>query len=126
MIAVAHQLFFERLVIFDYAIMDEGDFATGVKMRMRIFVGDLAVRSPSSVADSKVPDRRFLLHQFGQRCDSAGAFASLDVIAVHDRDPGRVITTIFESPQPIQQDGSSFRRAYITNNSTHNRNRVRY
>src|ERR1700736_798468 len=110
MITVAHQLIFDRLVIFDYAIMNECDFSAGVKMWMRIFVGDLAVRSPSSVADPKVPSRRFLLHQFSQRCDSAGAFASLDVIAVHNRNPGRVITAIFEPPQPVQQDGSSFRR----------------
>ena len=59
-VAVLDELFFECLIIFDYAIVDERDFAAGVEMRMRVFVVDFAVRGPASVTDAVGSGGRFL------------------------------------------------------------------
>ncbi len=79
-VAVLNQLFLERLIIFNHAIVDEGELAAGIEMRMRIFVGDLAVRGPASVTDSKRTRRRLGCDQFGERGDPPGAFARLDLV----------------------------------------------
>src|SRR2546430_4368903 len=39
--------------IFDYPVMDQGQLATGIEMRMRVFVVHLAVRGPTRVADAQ-------------------------------------------------------------------------
>ena len=50
--AFALELFAERRVIFDHAVVDEGEFAALVEMRMRIFVGHFSMGSPARVADA--------------------------------------------------------------------------
>ena len=60
----ADQLIFQRLVIFDHAVVDERQFAAGVEMRVRVFVGDFAVGGPACVTDAKRAEDRFLLISF--------------------------------------------------------------
>src|SRR4051794_14372102 len=50
-VAVADQLIFERLVIFDDAVVDERQAAAGVKMGVRVLIGRFAVGGPASMAD---------------------------------------------------------------------------
>ena len=50
-VAVANEVIFERLVIFDHPIMDQRQFAAGVEVRMRVLIVHLAVRGPARVAD---------------------------------------------------------------------------
>ena len=126
MIAVRDELLFQRLVVLDNAVMHQRDFAASVEMWVGVFIGNLAVRSPASVADSVVTTGRLFVDQFRQRRDASGAFPRLDVIAVYNGNSGRVVATIFQTAQPIEQDGSSFSRSNITNNSTHNDLGVRY
>ena len=49
----ADKLIFERLVIFNHAVVDERQFAAGVEVRVRVLVGDFAVRGPASVTDAE-------------------------------------------------------------------------
>ncbi len=51
-ITVLDQLLLEHLVIFDYAVVNQGDLAGGVEMRVGVLVVDLSVRCPAGVADS--------------------------------------------------------------------------
>ena len=53
------QLLLERVVIFDDAVVDDGDFAGLIEMRMGILVGRRAVRGPARVADAEVAGDRF-------------------------------------------------------------------
>ncbi len=65
-IAVLDQLLFEYPVIFDYAVVNEGDLAGGVEMRVGVLVVDLSVRRPTGVADSVRSSGRFLRNELGQ------------------------------------------------------------
>ena len=51
-IAFFDQLLFQSVVIFDDSVVHERDFARGVKVRVRVFIVDLAVRGPARVADA--------------------------------------------------------------------------
>ena len=102
MIAVATKLLLERLVIFDYAIMNQRDLAGGVEMRVRVLVVDFSMRSPTGMADAERAGGRIFRHQFGQRFDATRALARLDVIAVDNSYAGRVVSSIFEAAQPIE------------------------
>ena len=48
-----------------------------------------------------------------------GAFPSLHLIAVHDRDAGRIVAAVFEATKTIEQNGCRFRASDVTNYSTH-------
>src|SRR5207248_328794 len=64
--AFALQLFAQRRIIFDHAVVHKRDFSALVKVRMRVFVGHFSMSSPARVADAVLPRGRFLGHQFGQ------------------------------------------------------------
>src|SRR4029077_16826620 len=118
--AFALQLFAQRRIIFDHAVMHQRDFSALVKMRMRIFVGHFSMSSPARVADAVLPRGRFLGHQFGKVRNPSGAFAGLDLFPVYDGNAGGIVAAIFEPPQTVQKYGRSFCAADISDNSTHN------
>src|SRR6266446_1106060 len=118
--AFALQLFAQRRIIFDHAVVHQRDFSALVKMRMRIFVGHFAMSSPACVADAVLPRGRFLGHQFGKVRDPSSAFARLDLFPVYDGNAGGIVTSIFEPPQTVQKYGRRFCAADISDNSTHN------
>ena len=118
--AFALQLFAQRRVIFDHAVVHERDFSALVKMRMRVFIGHFPVGSPARVADAVLPAGRFLGHEFGQVRDPSGTFARFDLLPVYDGNAGGVVAAIFEAAQAIQEDGRRFCAADISDNSTHN------
>ena len=118
-VAVLDELFFERLIIFNHAVVDESDLAGGVEMRMSVLVVDFSVRRPASVTDSIGSGGRFLGNEFGQRGDATGAFTGLDVIAIDDGDAGRIVAAVFKATKPVEQNGRSLRASDVTDNSTH-------
>ena len=52
-ITILNQLFLERLIIFDHPVMHERKLATGVEVRVCVFVSHFAVGSPARVTDTK-------------------------------------------------------------------------
>ena len=118
-VAVADELVFERLVIFDYAVVDEGEAARRVEMRVRVLIGRFPVRGPAGVADAEGAGRRPLRHEFSELGNSAGAFARLNLVAVHDRDAGGVVAAIFQTPQTIQEDRGRLGAPDVTDYATH-------
>jgi hypothetical protein len=61
-VAAADQLIFKRLIILNHAVVDERQFAAGVEVRVRVLVGDFAMRGPACVTDAKRAGDRFLPH----------------------------------------------------------------
>src|SRR6476661_1541795 len=118
--AFALQLFAQRRIIFDHAVVHQRDFSTLVKMRMRIFVGHFSMSSPARVADAVLPAGRFLGHESGQVRDPSGTLARFDLLPVYDGNAGGVVAAIFEAAQAVQKYGRSFCAADISDNSTHN------
>src|SRR5438067_6357036 len=118
--AFALQLFAQRRIIFDHAVVHKRDFSALVKVRMRVFVGHFSMSSPARVADAVLPRGRFFGHQFGKVRDPSGTLARLDLLPVYDGNTRGIVTAIFEPPQPVQEYGGSFCAADISDNSTHN------
>ena len=99
---------FQLVVIFNHAVVDDGDFSRLVKVRMRIFVGRNSVRGPACVRDAKISGDGL---RFQQPRDAlvnlAELFSDNQVRAVQDRHPRAVVTAILQSPQAFEQDGRS-------------------
>ena len=119
-IAIADEFIFERLIIFDHAIVDQRELAAGVEMRMRILVGDFAVRRPARVADAE----KFRLAALPPSTSTSSAMrpAHLRVstwLPFDNRDAGGVVAAIFETAQPVEQDGSRLRASDVANNPAH-------
>src|SRR6266550_1675031 len=119
MAAFALELFAQRGVIFNHAIVHQRDFSALVEMRMRIFIGHFSMGSPARVADAVLPRGRFLRHQFGKIRDPSGAFPRLDLLAIYDRDASGIIAAIFEAAEAVEKDGRRFRASDVSDNSTH-------
>src|SRR5436190_9925798 len=118
--AFALQLFAQRRIIFDHAVVHKRDFSALVKVRMRVFVGHFSMSSPARVADAVLARGRFLGHQFGKVRDPSGTLARLDLLPVYDGNAGGIVAAIFEAAQAVQEYGGSFCAADISDNSTHN------
>src|SRR2546423_8721099 len=118
--AFALQLFAQRRIIFDHAVVHKRDFSALVKVRMRVFVGHFSMSSPARVADAVLPRGRFLGHQFGKVRDPSGTLARLDLLPVYDGNAGGIVAAIFEAAQRVQEYGGRFYAAQISNSSTHN------
>ncbi len=61
-IAIADELIFKCLIIFDHSVMDQRQLAAGVEVRVRIFVSHFAVRGPACVTDAQRTGKRLLRH----------------------------------------------------------------
>ena len=84
-VAFGDQLRAQRGVVLDDAVVDDGDFARTVEMRVRVFIGGPAVRRPARVADADVAVQRFAV---GQPLGQAGELAlglRADQVARHRR-----------------------------------------
>src|SRR5690349_2864529 len=99
--------------------MNERDFTRGIEVRMRVFVVHLPVSGPARVTDSVATAGRFLGHQFRQIANASGALPGLNVLAVNDGDPGRIIAAVFQTAETIEENGSRFRPTDVTDNSAH-------
>ena len=117
--ALPQKRLLDLLVILDHAVVDEREFAALVEMRMGILIGRLAVRRPAGVADAVSARRGRFGHQLGKPGDAAGTFPRLDMVAIDDRDAGRIVATVFEPTQPIEQDGRGFRSSDVSDDATH-------
>jgi hypothetical protein len=58
------EFFAEGAMVFDDAVMDEGDFASAIKVWMGVFLGGKAVGGPAGMADPKVPGYPAFQHRF--------------------------------------------------------------
>src|ERR1700738_2513761 len=88
-------------------------------MGMRILVVDLSVGGPAGMADAVGTGWRFLRHQFRESGNPARALAGFDMIAVDDGDAGRIVAAIFQTAQPLEQNGARFRAPDVTNDPEH-------
>ena len=64
-VAGFEELFLEAVVILDDAVVDDGDFAGLVQVRVGIFVGGRAVGGPAGVADAELAGGGLVLEADG-------------------------------------------------------------
>jgi hypothetical protein len=97
-VATADKILFERLIIFDHAVVHQREFTAGVEVRVRVFIGHFAVRGPAGVTDPKRTRKRSLRDQLGKCRNAAGTFAGLEVPSIHDCNASGIVAAIFKTP----------------------------
>src|SRR6266536_3128275 len=115
-----NQPFLDPVEIFDHAIMDDGDSAALIEVRVGVLVGRRSVGSPAGVSDSQVagggPGVQKLAEAF---IDFAFFFARLEFGAVEHAEPGAIVAAVFEPAQPLQKNGSCLLPADIAYDAAH-------
>jgi len=103
----------EPVVIFDDAVVDDGDPAGLIQVGMGIYVGRRAVGGPAGVADADVAGGGFLFQQAREALVNFSLFlADEQFVAVQHGHARAVIAAIFQPPQSFEQDG---RGRFFTN-----------
>ncbi len=114
------QLFFERQVVFDDAVVHYDEIALAVAVRVGVLFGRPAVSGPTGVADAEGavhrvhPDRFFQVAEFAL----GAAYRQLFVITV-DRKPGRIVAAVFQTLQPLQDNRDRTMRSDIADDAAH-------
>ena len=115
-----HQPLLQRGIVLDDAVVDQSQVARSGIMRMGVGRTGFAMRGPPGMRDAHVPADILRLHGTLQVCHFAFGLIHVQLARVADeRHPRTVITTIFQTLQPLYQYGISFLFSYITDNSTH-------
>ena len=119
-VAGLEQFLLERVVIFDDAVVDDGDFAGLVEVRMGIFVGRRAVRGPARVADAEVAGDRFGFQQAREALVDFALFLAHEQFAAVQHGHARaVVAAIFQPPQSFEQDGRGRFFPDVSNDAAH-------
>jgi hypothetical protein len=114
------QFVFQRQIVFDDPVVHHHDVAFAVAVRMRVFLGGTPVRGPARMADAEraidgvQPNSIFQIAQL-----TLGAPDLELVIAAIYCQACRVVSTILEPFQSLQDNGNGFSRTNITDNPTH-------
>ncbi len=109
----------ELFVILDDAVVDHGQFAGAVCVRMGVFIVGNAVSGPARVTDADGGSWWLFVEQRLQIGELADCFHDVEAPVLDDCQSGRVIAAIFQAPQLRKQYGSSLERAQVTNDSAH-------
>src|SRR5690606_3268203 len=104
-VALGEQEFFDRDVVFDDAVVNEHDLAVAAEVRVGVGVGDAAVGGPARVRDADVAGEFLLGGVGGEVVHAADLFDQGYPVVLQDRDAGRVVATVFQSLQSLQDDG---------------------
>ncbi len=101
LVAVALQALLQLGEVLDDPVVDDHEVAGRIRVGVGVAIVRLAVRGPPGVPDSDGSRRGIIGEQSRQTVDLALSLGDPDV-AVGDRDPGRVVPAVFETPQPVQ------------------------
>ena len=116
--ALAHEEVFQLLVVFNDAVVHDGDSSAGVGMR--IHIGRLAVSRPAGVADAHMPLWTALLfHPLLQIFQTALRLGNNDLPFLKHGDACGVISAVFQLAQTAHQNIRAIPLSHISNNSTH-------
>ena len=109
--------------VFDDPVVDQGERAAAVAVRVRVTLGRGTMRRPTRVADAAAAVQWRLGQKVPQAPDASRQLAGLDPTSVQDRDSGGVVAAIFEPAQALHQNRCRFPRPDVPDDSTH-RSRV--
>ena len=117
LVSLVLQLLFQRLIVFDDAVMHE--YATLRAVRMGILLRGLPVRRPTCVADPHGAGELFLLERLlkiGQLADTTPDF---NLLALQHRNASRVVASILQLGQTADENRHRLLISHISDDSTH-------
>ena len=118
-VAFGEEPFFELLMVFDHAVVDERDFAGLVEMRVRVLVGRRAVSRPAGMADAGRARGGLLAQERSQIVDAASLLPKFELAVVQNAKPGRIVTAIFETAQAFEDDVGGRLCTDVADDATH-------
>ena len=102
LVALGDEAVFEELMVFDDAVVDEGELAGLVEVRMGVGVGGRAMGGPAGVADANGAGDGLFAEEAGEFIDAAGFFAEFKLAVVQRADAGGIIAAVFEPAEALQ------------------------
>jgi len=107
--------------VFDDPVVDDHDLPGAVCMRVGVDDRGTAVGRPAGVADAEVADRHFFRNALDQGVDLGGALyqGCFPVLVVEDRDARRVVPTVLEPLQALDDDGRGLALAQVPDDPAH-------
>src|SRR5208282_4514471 len=118
-VALGLELLLEGGVVFDDAVMDDGDGAIAAYVRVGIGVGGAAVGRPARVADAVAARGRLLGKKSRQLRDSTRMLADVHPGTGHRGQARAIVAAVFQPLEPLDQDRLRLTPADVTDNSTH-------
>src|SRR5271165_3451413 len=120
-VALGGQFPFQFEVVFDDAVVDDDDAAGTVAVGMSVLFGGAAVGGPAGMTDAVGTVQGVVAEDLFDVAQLAGGAADFEFFfaGAADRDAGRVIAAIFETPQSFENDRDNFLFAYVTDDSAH-------
>ena len=119
-VALLHQLRPQQGVVFNDAVVDNGEQAVFTDLRVCVDVVGLPVGSPAGVSHAqRTGHGAALLRQIGQRLQTALGLADAQPLRAAHGHAGGVVAAILQTAQAVQQDGGRLLGAHITHDSTH-------
>src|SRR5207248_522089 len=106
-------------------VVDDDDLAAAILVRMRVLFRRTAVSCPSRMAEAVNAVERFGFNRLFEISQLARAAPPLDAAVAHHSDAGRVVTAVFETAQPIEQDGHHLLIADVADDAAHSLNLIR-
>src|SRR5258705_8272861 len=120
-VAFSHQRLSKLPVVLDDAVMDDGQLAAAVQMRMRIGVRWPPVSGPPGVADADCSAGTVRGQQALEFDDLADALPDFESPSEDRGDSGRVIAAVLKPSKACQDEGNGFLVAGVADDSTHRR-----
>ncbi len=122
LVAFFDELLLQREIIFDNAVMNDDDPAGAVAVGVGVLFAGAAVGSPAGVADAVGAGKRLETNYLFEVAQLALGATDLQAFAIAgNRDSGRVIATIFEAPEAVDDDGHDLLFPNVSDNATHER-----
>ena len=119
--ALVAELTLQLEVILHDAVLDDHHAPARITVRVCILFGHVAVSRPTRVADAQLPLHRLVRQHAHQPTQFAHTPANIEHTRVVDRNAGRVITAVFETSQPVHNNGSRIPWTHVSYNPTHRR-----
>ncbi len=100
--------------------MHHHDVAGAVAMGMGVFLGGTPMRGPAGMADPVRTVHRIQAYAVFQVAQFAGSAAHAErAILVQHGESRRVVTSVLQAAQTVQNDGNRFALSDIADNSAH-------
>ena len=114
-----NQIFLQRHIVFDDAVVHNGKIARAVCMRMCVAVRRTSMRRPTRMPNADMTCRLISFDDSLEFGKTTHAFFHADLLLVQDGDARRIIAAILELRQPLDEKRRRLTLADITNDSTH-------
>src|SRR5256886_6365840 len=105
--------------VLDDPVVNQGQRAVTVGVRMRVTLRRSPMRRPARVADATAAVHRRLRQKAPQARDASRKLAGLEAATVQNRDPGGVVAAILEPARALHQNRRRFSRPNVPNDSAH-------